>query len=339
MNRLLTHSLRNLFLSFGFLLFALSSFAQASGNIDLGSEITNGIMTDGCVSSCQPTYCTNQSDNAGNHAASTMVITITGIPAANSVEITLSSVQCGSTSGLDDGDNVFIDGVQVVNGSGNLDVNQVECVVGGADIVIEFIANRRDEILNVSWISGPTDPSGMECIEPVLPVDYATISARQENEHINLHWRTIKETQSDFFEILHSSNGRHYTAIGKVLAAGDSDYGKEYNFSHEHVSAGHNYYRLKQVDFNGAYQISKTVTVTVDSERQFSVRPTLANDRLVITHPSNGQVHIINLQGQVVRNISIAGEKEIDISNLSSGMYIISTTVNGQRITKKVLKN
>jgi len=320
-------------------LFAVYSFSQASGNIDLGSEITNGIMTDGCVSSCQPMYCTNQSDNSGNHPTETMTITITGIAAGQSAEITLTSVLCGSTSGLDSGDDIYIDGVQVFDGGSNAAVGQVECVAGGADIVIEFLANRRDEIINVSWISGPTAADPVDCIDAILEVEYAHFTASKQNENVILNWATLKEIQNDYFEIEHSLDGRIYNSIAKVLGEGDSEYTVDYHFLHKEAAAGANYYRLKQYDFNGVYRMSKTVTVELKPEIQFSIRPSLVNDRLSISHPGNSDLRIISLQGQIVDIIKVNDYKEYDVSNLVDGIYVISTTVNGQLINKRFVKN
>jgi len=329
--------IKQFFLFIFFLSFSIFAYTQASGNMDLGSEISNGVMTDGCVSSCQPTYCTNQADNAGNHPVETITVTITGIPAANSAEITFTSVLCGGSSGLDGGDDIFIDGVKVFDGSGNAEVNLVECVAGGADIVIEFTVNRRDEILNVSWTSGPTDP-GAGCIDAVVEVEYSDFYAQQKNDQVRLEWTTLKEVQNDYFEILHSSNGMHYNAIGKVLGEGDSDYTKSYNFTHDEAAEGTNYYRLKQYDFNGVYKMSKTVSVDVKNEIRFSVLPSLVEDRITITYPGKSNARILNLQGQIVDVLQINEYLEYDASRLSPGIYIISTSLNGKILNERFIK-
>jgi len=328
---------RKLSLALCLFFIVISGYSQATGNVDLGSEITNGIMTDGCVSSCQPTYCTNQSDNSGNHPTETMVITITGIPAGSSAEITFASILCGSTSGLDGGDDIYIDGALVFAGGSNAPVNLVECVAGGADIVIEFLANRRDEVINVSWISGPTDP-GVDCVETVLDVAYSSFTATQQNERVNLEWTTAHETQNDYFEVQHSYNAKHFNTIGKLVGAGNSDHSNDYRFIHDEAEIGVNYYRLKQVDFNGFYKMSETLSVKIDSDLRFSVLPNLVTDRLSISYPGSSVVRIIDLQGQLIDVLQVDQFKEYDVTALASGIYIVSASMNGQIVNKRFMK-
>ncbi len=328
-----------IFVTLNFFLFTICCYSQASGTVELGSEITNGVMTDGCVASCQPTYCTNQSDNAGNHPVETIVLTITGIPAGESAEITITSILCGSTSGLDGGDDIFIDGTQVFDGGSNAEVNITECVAGGADIVIEFTVNRRDEIIEVSWISGPSSADPSMCIDQVVDVDYADFSASPLNESIELEWTTLKETQNDYFEVQKSADGRVYKAVGTVLGKGNSDNTVDYQFTDDNPMSGTNYYRLKQVDFNGVYRLSETITVNYDKQDvQFSIRPSIVSERLIISHPKNSIVRIVNMQSQLIDEFQVNQYTEYDVSTLPNGIYIISTFINGKAVSKRFVK-
>ncbi len=320
----------------------VTSFAQATGNVDLGSEITNGVMTDGCVSDCSPTYCTQTADNSGNHPVETMILTITGIPATNSVELVITSNNCGSTSGLDGGDDVFIDGNQVVDGASNLIVNQTECIVGGADIVISFTVNRRDETLNFSWTSGPTDP-GAGCFLVAAPIELASFTAEKADRQVELNWSTISEVDNDYFDVQFSSDGINYKSIGLVEGAGTSTQKEEYSFIHDAPAKGINYYRLNQVDYSKASTYSEVATVEFRDAGTLAINPTLIENYAVVNiEKDSGEKEILvhNLAGTLVASVSTreSGSYELDLSHLASGTYIVSLISKATLQSAKVVK-
>jgi len=314
------------------------SFAQASGNTDLGSEITNGVMTDGCVSSCSPTYCTQTSDNAGNHPVETMVITITGIPAGNSVEIVFTSILCGSTSGLDSGDDIFIDGVKVFDGSGNASVDLTECVEGGADIVIEFLANRRDEVINVTWDSGPTDP-GADCFSTAVPVEFGMVEARTQEDKVNLYWETHAEINNEYFEVQWSRDGSNFQTIGDIEGAGNSTDKLAYTMLHDNPVFGQNMYRIKQVDFDGNFEYSDVVTARIENDNgDIALTPSPVKDVLYVSSNEELSLEIFSLSGARVLDVSKIQTGTVDLSTLQAGIYIVRMKTENEIISKKIIK-
>ena len=316
------------------------SFSQASGNVDLGSEITNGITTGGCTASCVGVVCSSSA--SGNHPTETINLTITGIPATNSVEITFTTIACGSTSGLDGGDDIFIDGVQVVDGSGNLMVNQTECVVGGADIVITFTVNRRDEAINVTWNSGVTDP-GAGCFLAPTPVELASFSSVKNDDGVMLEWSTTTEIGNEMFIVEHSRNGVDYRSIGEVAGAGDSDFEQDYYFNHDAPAKGNNYYRLRQVDFSRAYTFSDVEVVSWESEGTLEIFPTqVQNIMTVVLDKDNNDKNILlhDFSGRLIRQWSTAatGNFELNMNGISTGTYLLTVQTDYSFQSAKVVK-
>lgn len=306
----------------------LSLFSQATGNVDLGSEITNGVMTNGCVSSCIPTFCS--STGTGNHSTETVVLTITGIPAGNSAEITFTSNLCGGSSGLDGGDDIFINGTQVFDGSGNAEANVTECVEGGADILIEFTVNRRDETINVSWDSGPTDPTGALCFMTALPVDLSKFDGQVNKNKIELNWSTETEINNDRFIVQHSVDSRQFSNIGIIEGYGTSSSIHNYDFLHERPSQGNNYYRLKQIDFDGTTSFSDVINVDFVQTSRFDIYPSITDHQLTVETLSRGRLNIFSMAGQLMYSQMIESDIQIDVSTLQAGLYIAE--MEGERL-------
>ncbi len=75
-------------------------------------------------------------------------------------------------------------------------------------------------------------------------------------------------------------------------------------------------------------------------KNSFNIYPNPTNNVLNITTPNgNYTINIFNLQGQIVQKIkSVTGSKTIDLSNLSTGIYILKLTSQKASKTFKVIK-
>ncbi|MBI4648818.1 MAG: T9SS type A sorting domain-containing protein, partial [Bacteroidia bacterium] len=70
-----------------------------------------------------------------------------------------------------------------------------------------------------------------------------------------------------------------------------------------------------------------------------NIYPNPANNNIVFEGLQEGKIELINLQGQVIRNIEITETKtSIDLSKLSSGIYLIKLSTGKSIITKKFVK-
>ncbi len=98
----------------------------------------------------------------------------------------------------------------------------------------------------------------------------------------------------------------------------------------------------KKVEFD--YQIFKSINpILIHAQQVFShkikIYPNPASTHITIETPFNGQVSIMNLQGQELLNHQITEPKtRIDISTLPSGVYLIKAT--GKRVVQvgKIIK-
>lgn len=94
-----------------------------------------------------------------------------------------------------------------------------------------------------------------------LPVDLIELAAVVENELVALTWQTASEKNNYGFEVQRSKNGTDWDIIGFIGGKGTITAVNEYRYLDSNPFAGINYYRLKQIDFNGAIQYSKIVSV------------------------------------------------------------------------------
>ncbi|PSL04436.1 hypothetical protein CLV48_105180 [Cecembia rubra] len=99
-----------------------------------------------------------------------------------------------------------------------------------------------------------------------LPVVWADVSAtiNNKNQMVYLGWSTVKEWESSHFEIERSIDDiENFTKIGSVSSVGWSEGLSTYEFWDEKppLHAKRFYYRVRQIDFDGTTDYSKTILV------------------------------------------------------------------------------
>ena len=183
-----------------------------------------------------------------------------------------------------------------------------------------------------------------------LPVELAAFDAKIDGCDAALEWTTASERNSDKFEIEHSVDGLEFKTIGTLMATGNSASLNEYRFVDFNTEPGLNYYRLKQIDLNGAFQYSELAVVDNECEDHITVR--------VYPNPTQGQVFVklsevtediaseIILNDVLGRTLQVIPVNEtpgatigIDLSDYDKGMYFIRIK-RGNMIykTHKVMK-
>lgn len=172
----------------------------------------------------------------------------------------------------------------------------------------------------------------------LLPVELTHFSCKPNIDYVKLSWITVSEVNNDFFEIQRSKDGVHFENIGTIKGAGNSNMELHYTYEDQSPLSGISYYRLRQVDFDGAYEYSDIRSVTFNS---------IDSASKVFPNPSSGILHLKNMvdfviydaQGRVVKNYSLINsndrETEINISQLQNGVYFISSGVNTIRLIKQ----
>ena len=202
--------------------------------------------------------------------------------------------------------------------------------IGGSN----FDGNDFDEII----AAGGANSSG------VLPVELTHFAARTKDDMVELDWTTATELNNDFFQIEHSRDGIQFQPVGKVKGEGTTTEIINYNFMHRQPVSGTNYYRLKQVDYDGAFEYSDIVVVEVSSRAggvQIYPNPTI--DKAVIQmneRPERVTFTLTTLLGQrldLQPGQSDAGW-ELDLSRLPKGVYILQVDYDGQSLSRKIVK-
>ncbi len=188
-----------------------------------------------------------------------------------------------------------------------------------------------------------------------VPVELATFNAQLVDQEVILNWTTASELNNQGFEIEHSIDNENFSKIGFVPGFGTTTEMKSYSFSISDVAAGVQYYRLKQLDFDGTTTIHNSVEVNGPIPNSFVLNqnhPNPFNPSTTISFSlpveSNVNIKLFNMLGQEVAQITEkdfqAGNHNVEFNakDLSSGAYIYTLEakgINGSifKSTKKML--
>jgi hypothetical protein len=174
-----------------------------------------------------------------------------------------------------------------------------------------------------------------------LPVEFVTFTATaMDNKYIQLDWQTATENNNSGFEIERSENGENWQKIGFVQGNGTTQEIRDYRYIDQTPFNGINYYRLKQIDFDGKFDYSTMKVVEIETdEKPLSVYPNPVADKLEILN-GQGQAIIYNTLGQPIKKWTIDHPQfTVNVSDLSRGQYILHITKqNGTVITRRFVK-
>jgi hypothetical protein len=170
-----------------------------------------------------------------------------------------------------------------------------------------------------------------------LPIELMNFNAKANNSTVNLAWQTATEKSSSHFDIERSANGKDWSKIGVVKARGTSQQKVDYRFNDETPLSNLNYYRLKQVDFDGQFDYSPVVTAVTGKGKLkgFFPNPTADKITLVGNDLTNDDViTVFDLNGRNVKTQKVSGS-QIDVSDLAKGFYILAISdINGRSIER-----
>lgn len=300
----------------------------------------------GCLSGCDLTALggPNCSPSVGgncNGGYLTMSVSIV-VPATCQVQISAQmQPRTGCSASGADGNSTSADRLRVRDtgagtpawqiGGSNSSLSDALTVTGPTTVVVEGAANRADEIITYTV----TNTGSCSC-STILPITLTSFSGFGINDNTNvLLWTTSSEINNDYFVIERSDDAMNYKPIGTVDGAGNSNTLIDYDFTDDNAIFGSNYYRLKQIDFDGKFSYSNVIFIGNDVAENIYFNS--QTNELVTNHLTNGTIYIYNMQGQIVSKIQANGEN-VSI-NQPNGIYLVSVVIGNQVYSIKVLVN
>ncbi len=256
--------------------------------------------------------------------------------------------------------------IRELGGSGfnsYIDIINSSSTVVATSTVLTYVGNENQEIW--SQVTGSANlpagvytfrfyvdnfancDAGFLCVIPncVLPVKINSFEGAVENCTSKITWTAQSEINLKEYEVQYSTDGTSFTTIGKLNAGNQIAASNSYAFIHSAPVIGKGFYRLKIIDLQGKYEYSNKIILNINcTGNAVLIYPNPVKDYINISilnpnstfstnadlYNTNGQV----LLSQIIKN----GSNQMDVKKLSTGIYYLVITDEGNNKTYKILK-
>jgi surface protein len=169
-----------------------------------------------------------------------------------------------------------------------------------------------------------------------LPVELLDFTAEIKNRTVDLTWQTASEHNNDFFTVERSSDGFNFELIAYVDGAGNSTSLLSYATQDANPFVGVSYYRLKQTDFDGAFEYSDIRVIVKSDDSDLLVFPNPSNTGLINFKSAVdiGELSIYSSEGKLVFKETVGNNVLV---KLSAGVYHAHYEIGGVLKSKKIV--
>lgn len=192
--------------------------------------------------------------------------------------------------------------------------------------------------------------TGSGTTNSVLPVEFSSLTAVRIKAGSQVSWTTSSEDNNSGFVVERRTDGeQNFQELDFIPGYGTTLEEQHYEYIDDSPAAGMNYYRLKQLDFDGQFAYSTIVTVVAD-ERKFNtidIYPNPTNQgfttaNIVSAEGGAQSIIVTNVAGQVVlrqRTELTEGLNTVRIStgNLSRGTYLLQVGESGEFTQRRLI--
>ncbi len=246
----------------------------------------------------------------------------------------------------------------IVNGSSKLSLvfGYTAAVNDAFDIITTGTLSGTFAMSDISFSGGDvlgvsvTYPGGgvvRVTVTSILPVELVKFEAVNKHEDVLLLWQTASETNNEGFEIQRSTDGSTWSNIAFINGHGATHSTQSYTFTDERPLSGINYYRLKQMDFDGQFEYSHIVSVEMRKGSQsISLFPNPSKGSVTFSldtdYSGEATLKVFDLMGRAVKTSNLLLEggpftTDLDLSNLVAGMYLIEVEMGRQQWQKQLI--
>jgi Secretion system C-terminal sorting domain len=173
---------------------------------------------------------------------------------------------------------------------------------------------------------------------PTLPVELARFVGSANKCEVSLRWITNSEKNNARFEVQRSTNGSDFATITTVIGNGTTNLLHAYEYT-DQVAGKRNYYRLKQIDFDGTINYPGSV-ISVNANCNISgnvgvvsvfPNPTLNTAKISFNatkeEVGNANWTLTDVTGRIVAQksqfINIDNNLlELDLTDFANGVYV-----------------
>jgi len=187
-----------------------------------------------------------------------------------------------------------------------------------------------------------------------LPVDFGTFTATQKENSVDLNWQTLTEANNDRFVVEKSIDALKFSSVGTIPSKainGNHQGVLNYQLTDVAPSQGVNFYRVRQIDKDGASEFSKIIKINytgqVNNDIITQYYPNPVKQRLIIQLGAGisevESLRFSDVSGKIIRTerpaVAPGGIINVSSTGLRSGLNVANIVLpDGKQKTIKGIK-
>ena len=179
----------------------------------------------------------------------------------------------------------------------------------------------------------------------VLPLTLLSFRGQAHGNQNLLSWQTTRERNTESFEVQRSIDGITFFPIGEIKAKNNGlNQINEYQFTDQEPLNMQSYYRIRQIDADGAFTYSKIIMLQNEkaTKLEWLVYPNPTKDgsvNLWFNQKSNTlKIQIVDLAGREIHQQQILNPKATTTLNLPhlKGIYLLRVQTDTETWVQKL---
>lgn len=179
-----------------------------------------------------------------------------------------------------------------------------------------------------------------------LPVQLLSFTAQLKNKGVNVDWTSASEINASHFAVERSVDGVRFVTVQNVKARNKPGSYLYYDDLMGLDKINTVYYRLKSIDWDGAFSYSHVVSVNLTStgDATVLVAPNPVDDFINLHFTDDAtsavEVSLFDMQGQLLdkQNFEPGQKVIIPSSGLAHGLYLLKVRFNNKEESIRILK-
>lgn len=177
----------------------------------------------------------------------------------------------------------------------------------------------------------------------ILAISLQEFLVQKNNCNAIVNWKTSSETNFDKFELEYSKDVTgNFELLKTVVAEGNSNVLKNYQFTYAMESGVTYYFRLKMINNDGTFKYSDIQKIgCTNAKNEITISPNPVVNCFQITGMNKGKntISIYNENANLVKTLNVTNNTNTDISQLPSGVYLVKIlNENGTYSVEKLVK-
>ena len=241
-----------------------------------------------------------------------------------------------------------VNGTVIVNSNGTFTVTRNSTAVTQLTFTYRLTDNGPDNDITTT-ADNMFDDATVTITWPVagtLPVSLVNFNGNRNGSYVTLQWTTNIESNNNGFEIQRSTGNGVYETAGFVTTKavdGNSSMPLYYQFKEANTAKGNSWYRIVQVDKDGARTVTAAKGVRgLEEISKVTVYPnpgTSGNMNVMFGSSATRDIQITDLHGRLVKQWNNYQDDNMVISGLHTGVYmlIITNKATSEKLAHKIV--